>query len=237
MPRCSCTLCLRESQSNSPVCIPKPQIPILVDLSVEQGPPAEQRETKGASRTLSPHVAAANECEPVVALKPEVTTPVAAKTVNEATTTTFNRNVVPVAVAASTSAMVAGTAPTTTGPGGQGMRNIAAEKSLGAGNASRGESKESQQTRYLKEHFAYIRERIAGNLRYPGKARKMGWNGKLAVEFVILESGTVEHIRIAKSSGIALLDSDAEDTVRRSAPFPKPPVSARLIIPVEYVLQ
>lgn len=95
---------------------------------------------------------------------------------------------------------------------------------------------ESQQRRYLKEHFAHIRDTIAENLRYPAKARKMGWHGRLAVEFVVLASGAVDQIRITKSSGIALLDSDAEETVRRSAPFPKPPVSARLIIPVDYVL-
>ena len=100
-----------------------------------------------------------------------------------------------------------------------------------------GDSAESRQTQYLKEHFTYIRNTIAANLRYPSKARKMGWNGKLAIEFVILESGTVDKIRVTRSSGIPLLDSDAEETVRRSAPFPKPPVSARLVIPVEYVLK
>ncbi len=105
------------------------------------------------------------------------------------------------------------------------------------GSSGRGDSAESLQARYLKEHFTVIRSLIAGNLRYPGKARRMGWSGKLAVEFVVYESGEVDGIRVVKSSGIALLDCDARDTVRRSAPFPRPPASARLVIPMEYRLE
>lgn len=107
----------------------------------------------------------------------------------------------------------------------------------GAGRGSGEEGADSEQRRYLKEHFAAIRSLIARNLRYPGKARRMGWCGKLTVEFVVRESGEVEGIKVVRSSGFALLDCNAVETVRRSAPFPPPPVSARLVVPVEYRLE
>ncbi|OGW20041.1 MAG: hypothetical protein A2077_04645, partial [Nitrospirae bacterium GWC2_46_6] len=38
--------------------------------------------------------------------------------------------------------------------------------------------------RYLKEHFAYIRDLIMKSISYPRIARKMGWEGKVVVSFV-----------------------------------------------------
>jgi len=57
------------------------------------------------------------------------------------------------------------------------------------------------------------------------------------VSFIVQESGEVRDLRLERSSGIGLLDRDAAETIRRAAPFPKPPVSARLVIPVEYILE
>jgi len=89
---------------------------------------------------------------------------------------------------------------------------------------------------YLQEHFSYIRDRIASLLVYPRQAVKAGWSGKVSVLFRIQEDGHVDEVRIAKGSGIPLLDRDAEETVLRAAPFPRPRVSAHLVIPVEYRL-
>ncbi len=90
--------------------------------------------------------------------------------------------------------------------------------------------------KYLKEQFQYIRERIADNARYPRHARRMGWCGVVHISFIIEPNGNVSDIRIVKSSGVSVLDEEASDSVRRSAPFPKPPVRARIVIPVEYAL-
>ncbi|MDD2853013.1 MAG: energy transducer TonB [Desulfuromonadaceae bacterium] len=217
---------------------PKPQAPILIDFTMAQGQHAERREMKGVSNTSPPHVTplppSPQNILPAATASPEIPA-VPAKAVSETTPPPFTTAAVSATAAAPGG--VATAEPGKTGNGGQSASSGAGEKSPGTGNALRGDSVESRQTRYLKEHFSYIRDAIAGNLQYPGKARKMGWTGKLAIEFVILESGTVDRIRITKSSGIPLLDSDAEETVRRSAPFPKPPVSARLVIPLEYVLR
>ncbi len=106
-----------------------------------------------------------------------------------------------------------------------------------SGGDGKGESAEALRMCYLMKHFAYIRDLVAGNLRYPVLARRMGWSGRLAVEFVVQRDGTANNVRIVRSSGVPLLDSDARNTVIKSAPFPKPPVSARLVIPVEYILE
>jgi protein TonB len=105
------------------------------------------------------------------------------------------------------------------------------------GGDGKGESAEALRMRYLMKNFAYIRDLVAGNLRYPLLARRMGWSGRLAVEFVVLRDGTAKNVRVVRSCGVPLLDSDARNTVIKSAPFPKPPVCARLVIPVEYVLE
>jgi protein TonB len=112
---------------------------------------------------------------------------------------------------------MAGAAGTETGPG---------EGLAGAGEIAK--------KTYVKEHFAFIRDLILKNLVYPAIARRMGWRGDLTVSFVICESGTVDDIRILKSSGHKVLDETAVATIRGIAPFPRPPVRAEIIIPIEY---
>ena len=218
----------------------KPQAQILIDFTMEQGRHAEQREIKGTSgasqQRVTPLLSTPQKMVPTSAA-PELPF-VPAQPVNAiAVAPSLITGTAAPASAATPTAGVPTAEPGNSGNAGQSATSDTGEKNPGVGNGLHGDTVESRHKQYLKEHFAYIRDVIAGNLRYPGKARKMGWSGKLAIEFVILESGTVEKIRIAKSSGIPLLDSDAEETVRRSAPFPKPPVSARLVIPLEYVLK
>jgi periplasmic protein TonB len=90
---------------------------------------------------------------------------------------------------------------------------------------------------YLKKHFLYIRDIIQKNIIYPTLARKMGWQGKVTISFLILPDGGVSEIRIAKSSGKDILDRNAVETVKRVSPFPPPPVKAEITVPVVYALQ
>ena len=89
---------------------------------------------------------------------------------------------------------------------------------------------------WIKENFNFIKEAIRKNMTYPTLARKNGWQGKVLVSFVICLDGLVEDIRIAKSSGVALLDKNAVDTIKQIAPFPNPPVRATIIVPINYTL-
>jgi protein TonB len=101
----------------------------------------------------------------------------------------------------------------------------------------KGDLLESLKNRYLREHFAYIRDLILKNLTYPAVAKRFGWQGKLLVSFIVRENGEAERIKILKSSGYAVLDTNVVETIRDVQPFPKPPIKAELIIPIAYVLK
>jgi len=98
-------------------------------------------------------------------------------------------------------------------------------------------SLEGLKNQYLREHFTYIRDLILKNITYPPLAKKVGWQGRVLVSFVIMEDGRVTNIKIVKSSGHAVLDRNVLETIREVQPFPKPPVRAELFIPVNYVLK
>lgn len=112
---------------------------------------------------------------------------------------------------------------------------IAAPRAAPPGD-DRGSAEKAQQ-RYLKEHFTYIRELIMKRLTYPPVARRMGWTGRVVLVFVVTEDGTVRSLRVKESSGYPALDNSAMETVKNAAPFPRPPVAAELVMPVQFNLQ
>ena len=85
--------------------------------------------------------------------------------------------------------------------------------------------------------FQYLRKIIAEKIAYPFFARELNQQGHLFVSFLIREDGNVADVKIVKSSGYALLDRNAVATVKKSAPFPKPPYSTEIVVPVAYSLQ
>lgn len=113
-------------------------------------------------------------------------------------------------------------------------------RSLDAGGITADSSGDTGMTvaynRYLKEHFAYIRNLIIRNISYPDIARRNGWEGMLMVSFIISENGYARDIRIEKSSGFDVLDKNAVRTIKNVSPFPKPPVEALIKIPIVYKL-
>jgi protein TonB len=65
----------------------------------------------------------------------------------------------------------------------------------------------------------------------------MGWQGKVLLSFIITADGLVREFKIIKSSGFAMLDKSAVESVKDTAPFPKPPVEAQVVIPIVYRLE
>jgi protein TonB len=102
--------------------------------------------------------------------------------------------------------------------------------------ASSGYDASYKNKRYLKAHFSYIKELIHKQIIYPATAKKMGWEGKVIVSFIISSEGYTRNIMISRSSGHEILDENAVKAVQRASPFPKPPVEAQIIIPVLYQL-
>lgn len=243
-------LLLVGSAASFAVLTVKPQTPILVDFTIEPEHPTDTLATAGnpgvAPRRSVPSprpspsapplpVAALPEARPVTPVVHEEVISVAPEAVPVITPSS---QPVPQteSVVATSGRVTASSSATATGQGTVTANGSGMDVS-GVGNGSRGESAETLRERYLKKHFGYIRDLINGNLKYPYRARRMGWSGALKVEFTVHEDGSVDRIRVIKSSGVNMLDYNAMETVRRSSPFPKPPVSARLIIPVEYVLE
>jgi TonB family protein len=79
-----------------------------------------------------------------------------------------------------------------------------------------------------------IRARIEKLKRYPVLARRRGIEGKVVVAFTITKQGEVKEAVITRSSGFALLDKAALNSVRKAAPFPYLP--DRIVVPIVYKL-
>ena len=74
---------------------------------------------------------------------------------------------------------------------------------------------------YMRSWVAKV-ERV-GNYNYPTQARRMNLEGSLVLSVDVLADGSVEQIRVLRSSGYDILDEAAVRIVRLSAPFAQLP--------------
>lgn len=122
-------------------------------------------------------------------------------------------------------------------PAREGVSGAAEGASPEKNEAGPGEgAPEGMRKRYLREHFAFIRDRVVKSLSYPLAARKRGWEGKVLLSFSISGDGSVGTVRVVQSSGREILDQGAVEAVRKASPFPRPPVAAEVVLPVVYRL-
>lgn len=110
----------------------------------------------------------------------------------------------------------------------------------GAKSARAGAADGSASARAVKKgtsgtHVARAQGNAAAS-NYPGKVwqklsrtrkPRVGEQGVVSVRFTIASSGGLAKVGIARSSGSARLDGAALTTIRRAAPFPKPPPGAQ----------
>ncbi|MEW6586951.1 MAG: energy transducer TonB [Nitrospirota bacterium] len=113
--------------------------------------------------------------------------------------------------------------------------SVAAGNAVGYGGVPIGSSGPNEGG-YLRKNFFYIRDMIQKKITYPALAKRMGWEGKVIVSFLISARGEAMDIIVSKSSGHKVLDDNAADAVRNASPFPKPPAKAQIIIPILYSL-
>jgi protein TonB len=88
-----------------------------------------------------------------------------------------------------------------------------------------------------ERHFSFIREIIMQGILYPERARRMGWEGKVILSFVVRESGLIDDVKVVASSGFPLLDENARGTIARTTLGKKVPVRLHVLLPVEYKLR
>jgi len=93
--------------------------------------------------------------------------------------------------------------------------------------ASKTSSEETQETISLdtddKRYVTYaqaIKERIAGQWKYPQEARKKRLEGRLVALFSLNREGALTRMEITRPSGHEVLDREAERAVQSAAPFP-----------------
>jgi len=60
-------------------------------------------------------------------------------------------------------------------------------------------------------------------------ARKVGWQSKILISFIICRDGSVKDIRIIESSGGNAVDNNAVKVIQKIASFSKLPVAAELV--------
>lgn len=85
-----------------------------------------------------------------------------------------------------------------------------------------------------REHLyaAYMRSWVAkvervGNMNYPEQARRQNMEGSLVLSVDVLADGSIENIRVLRSSGYELLDEAAVRIVRLAAPYAELPPEIR----------
>lgn len=66
---------------------------------------------------------------------------------------------------------------------------------------------------------ARVRADFARHFEYPALARRMGWGGEVLLSYRIEPDGTLDAIRVARSSGFAVLDRSALEALARVPPL------------------
>ena len=92
----------------------------------------------------------------------------------------------------------------------------------------------------ISSYLAKVRHKIQESLRYSSVAKKMGLEGETVVQFFIHTNGMVDasSIKIAKTSGKAILDRNAVDAILEALPFDVPPKEdLEIVIPVAFKLK
>jgi protein TonB len=91
---------------------------------------------------------------------------------------------------------------------------------------------------FLTERLSVISNIVQRHINYPPIARRMGWEGKVLVSFVLEPNGDIRDLKVLKSCGYEVLDKEALDAIRRSyKDFPKPPVSVVVKLPINFRLE
>jgi len=123
--------------------------------------------------------------------------------------------------------------------GGEGKQESgSAEKGMpGSARGGQGRMLDYGRGGPAERSFAFIRENIMRNITYPERARRMGWEGKVLLSFVVLENGTVEALKIVNSSGFRALDENAKEAVLKTRFSQSIPYRMAVVLPVEYRLE
>jgi protein TonB len=99
-------------------------------------------------------------------------------------------------------------------------RSVAAEEARA--RKARAATREDVAATYINSFLGKV-QRI-GNLNYPEEARERDITGRVRVEVMVRPDGSLQEVRVLRSSGSDILDAAAQQIVRMGAPYsPFPP--------------
>lgn len=218
--------------------------PVVVDLSMDVGKPysasstsstalgksAKPKQIKAVSQQVKQQsVFKPEPLQPVLATKPVKQPPVTMASVAD-TAVTSESNTVNTTKLAESGEQVSGTVS------GASSNSVAADNGKSTDSSGGAGSSAQVQQRYLQENFSHVRDKIMGNLSYPPLARRMNWSGRTLISFRIALDGSISNLKVKEGSGHEVLDRAALDTVKKSAPFPKPAFPVEIVVPVSFKL-
>jgi protein TonB len=104
------------------------------------------------------------------------------------------------------------------------------------------QSSARQQVHQRNYVLGEVQNQLSKYLTYPQRARRRGWQGQVLVAIHITHQGQLNNVRLAQSSGYALLDNSAITAIARlgqiSLPESLGPLQAMdLLLPVSYQLR
>jgi len=73
------------------------------------------------------------------------------------------------------------------------------------------------------DYFEMLNLRIQKEKKYPEDAKSRHQEGRVNIQFVLLQDGTLSNIKIIKRSRHRNLNKAALEAIKKASPFPKPP--------------
>ncbi|WP_459813256.1 energy transducer TonB [Campylobacter concisus] len=88
------------------------------------------------------------------------------------------------------------------------------------------------------EDFTKVIIAVKRHKSYPNNARRMKHQGVVEVRFLLKQDGSIDELKVSKSSGFESLDNGALENIQRaSSEFPKPKQDRYLRFPISYTLK
>ena len=88
------------------------------------------------------------------------------------------------------------------------------------------------------EDFSKLIAAVKKHKNYPSNARRMRHQGVVEVRFLLKTDGSVDELKVSKSSGFESLDNGALENVKKaSSEFPKPKEARYLRFPIAFTLK
>ena len=88
------------------------------------------------------------------------------------------------------------------------------------------------------EDFSKVIAAVKKHKSYPNNARRMKHQGVVEVRFLLKKDGSIDELKVTKSSGFESLDNGALENVKKaSSEFPKPKEARYLRFPIAFTLR